>query len=69
MKLAIKSVIRTTYDQFECFEDQQLLYRAGNTLCLKTINKFDSEFICLDKNITKLFTYKPFTNKKGVFAA
>lgn len=69
MKLSIKSVIRSSYSHFECFDDNQILFRAGNTLCLKTIAKPDSDFIYLDKNISKLYTYKPFTNKKGIFTA
>jgi len=69
MKLSIKSVIKTSYPHFECFEDQQILFRAGNTLCLKTIGKPDADFISLDRNLHKLYAYKPFTNRKGVFTA
>ena len=69
MKLSIKSVIRSSYPHFQCFDDQQLLFRAGNTLSIKTLGKPDSDFIFLDKNMHKLYAYKPFTNKKGVFTA
>ncbi len=69
MKLAVKSVIRSTEPHFECFDDQQVLFRAGNNLCLKTMSKADSDFIFLDKNINKLYTFKPYTNRKGVFTA
>ena len=69
MKVTIKSVIRSSHSDFECFEDQQVIFRVGNTLCIKEIGKADSEFICLNKHMDKMLTFKPMTNRKGVFTA
>jgi hypothetical protein len=41
MKLKIKSVLKSTHSEFECFEDQQIIFRSGNTLCIKEIGKPD----------------------------
>jgi uncharacterized protein YjaG (DUF416 family) len=69
MKVTIRSVIRTAYTQFECFEDQQIIFRAGRTLCIKEIGKSEADFICLSKHMDKLFTFAATTNKKGAFTA
>lgn len=69
MKVTIKSVIKTSYSQFECFEDQQIIFRAGNSLAIKEIGRPDAEFIPLSYSMQTLLDFKPMTNKRGVFTA
>ena len=69
MKVTIKSVIKTSSSEFECFEDQQILMRVGNTLCIKEMGKSESEFICLNRHMDKLLTFRASSNKKAVFTA
>lgn len=39
MKVKIKSVLKTTHHEVESFDDQQIMTRSGNTLCIKEIGK------------------------------
>jgi|JI10StandDraft_1071094.scaffolds.fasta_scaffold1268166_1 hypothetical protein len=69
MKVSIKSVIKSSFPSFECFEDQQAIFRVGNTICIKEIGKAECQFICLNKHMDKLFGFRAMTNRKGVFTA
>ena len=69
MKVTIKSAIKTSPSNFECFEDQQFIFQASNTLCIRELGKPESEFINLHKNIEKLYSFRAMSNKKGVFTA
>lgn len=67
MKLKIKSVLKTSDKKIDCFDEQQIIIKLGNTLCIKEIGKNEAEFICLTPQLTYLYDFKPSTNRKGVF--
>jgi hypothetical protein len=69
MKLVIRTVLKSSAHDFECFEDQQIIFPCGNTLCVKEVGKNEAEFICLSKHLQHLYSFKPATNRKGVFTA
>ena len=69
MKVGIKSVLRSSSAGFECFEEQQILFRAGNQLCIREIGRGECQFISLQRHIDALYDYKVANNRKGVFTA
>ena len=69
MQVKLSSVIKTSYADFDCFDEGRYIFRAGNALCVKDIAKNETSFICISKHITHLFAFKPMTNCKGVFTA
>ena len=69
MKVKIKSVLKTAYHDVECFDEQQIVTRSGNTLCIKEIAKNECEFVCLNSELRHLYSFKPSTNRKGIFTA
>ena len=69
MRVAIRSVLKSNYSHFQCFSDQQVIFRAGHNICIKTIGKPECEFIPLRKNIDKIYSFQAMTSCKGVFTA
>jgi hypothetical protein len=69
MKVSVKSVLKTSDLQLECLEDQRIVFRAGNMLCVREIDRGDCQFITLQKHIDHLYNFKVSANRKGVFVA
>lgn len=69
MKVNIQSIIKSTPLIFECFDDQQIIFEVGNTLCLREFGRPDCQFVCLNKHMERLLSFKAMTNRKGVFTA
>lgn len=69
MKVSLHSVIKTSETHFECFEDQQIIFRAGNTLCIRELGKAESEFIPLSRHIDRLYAFRATNSRKGAFTA
>ena len=68
MKVTIKSAIRSLCNDFECFEDQQMIFQVGNTICIRELGRLDSEFICLSTAMDELLAFTGMNNRKGIFA-
>lgn len=70
MRVKVKSILKSSDCSFECFEEQQVMFRCGNMLCVREAGKPDCEaVIFLSKQLQHLFSFKPATNKKGVYTA
>jgi hypothetical protein len=70
MKVQLRTALKSQEGQdFECFDEQQVLFPCGNNLCVKEVGRNEAEFISLSKHLTQLLAFKPATNKKGVFTA
>ena len=69
MKVTVKSVLKSSDEGFECFEDQRIAFRAGNMLCIKEIDRGDGFFIPLQKQIDRLYCFKVASNRKSIFVA
>jgi hypothetical protein len=62
-------VLKSSSSEFECFEDQQIVFRAGNTLCVKEVGRNECQFICLHSELQQLYAFKPANSKKAIFTA
>jgi hypothetical protein len=69
MKVSVKSVLKSSDHEFECFEDQRVIFRAGNMLCMREIERGEGKFIALQSHIDRLYSFKVATNRKTIFVA
>ena len=69
MKVKIKSVLKSSLSKFKWMEESQLLYQAGNNLCIGEISKPANEFINLDPNNSHLYDFAVNQRHNFVFSA
>ena len=69
MKVKIKSVLKSSLCKFKWMEESQVIYQAGNNLCIGEISKPASEFINLDPNNSHLFDFVVSPNHHFAFTA
>ena len=69
MKVKIKSVLKSSLSKFKWMEESQLLYQAGNNLCIGEISKPACEFISLDPNNSHLYDFTANCRHNFIFSA
>ena len=69
MKVQIKSVLKSSLCKFKWMEESQLLYQAGNNLCIGEISKPANDFISLDPNNSHLYDFVVNYRNNFIFSA
>ena len=69
MKVKIKSVLKSSLCKYKWMEENQLVYQAGNNLCIGEISKPASDFINLDPNNSHLYNFAVSPNSHLLFTA
>ena len=69
MKVRLQSTIQTPYIDVNWMEEGQLVFQAGNSLCIRDIAKNTDDFINLNKACARLYSFTVSPNHKYIFTA